>query len=86
MLICIGMLLLYNLLQCLLFITVIDLSRTCDNIATLIYNALIMLMIYSWIKIKLKLLIFPTIRAYLGPVFLSCSFSRSYCKLLLQES
>jgi hypothetical protein len=41
---------------------VINLSRTCDSIATLIYNALVMFMIYSWIKIKLKVLIFPTIQ------------------------
>jgi hypothetical protein len=48
--------------QYLLFIiVVIDLSRTCDNIVILIYNALIMLMIYSWIKIKLKVLIFSTV-------------------------
>jgi hypothetical protein len=59
--ICVDMILLDNLLQCLLFITVIDLSRTCDSIATLNWNALVMFMIYSWIKIKLKLLIYPTI-------------------------
>jgi hypothetical protein len=62
MLICVGMILLDNLLQCLLFITVIDLSRTCDNTAILICNTLAMFMIYSWIKIKLKVLIFPTIQ------------------------
>jgi hypothetical protein len=41
---------------------VIDLSRTCDNIATLIYNTLVMFIIYSCIKIKLKVLIYPTIQ------------------------
>jgi hypothetical protein len=61
MLICIGMILLDNLLQCLLFIAAIDLSRTCDSTAILICNTLAMFMIYSWIKIKLKVLIFPTI-------------------------
>jgi hypothetical protein len=61
MFIYICMILLDNLLQCLLFIAVIDLSRTCDSIATLIYNALVMFMLYSWIKIKLKVPIYPTI-------------------------
>jgi hypothetical protein len=60
MLICVGTILLDNLLQYLLFIVVIYLSKTCDGIATLIYNALVMFMIYFWIKIKLKVLIYPT--------------------------
>jgi hypothetical protein len=60
MLICVGMISLYILLQCLLFIVVIDISRTCDSIATLICTALVMFMIYAWIKIVLKVLIFPT--------------------------
>jgi hypothetical protein len=59
-LICIGMILLDNLLQCLLFIAMIDLSRTCGTAARLIYCALVVFMIYPWIKIKLKVLIFPT--------------------------
>jgi hypothetical protein len=50
----------YNLLHCLMFIVVIDLYRTSDSIATLIFNALVMFMIYSWITIKLKVLIYPT--------------------------
>jgi hypothetical protein len=49
-LICVGMILLDNMLQCLLFIAVIDLSRTCDSFATLICTALVMFMIYPWIK------------------------------------
>jgi hypothetical protein len=60
MLICIGMILLGDLLQCLLFIAVIDLSKTCGIAATLICNALVIFMIYPWIKIKLKVLLFPT--------------------------
>jgi hypothetical protein len=36
MFICVGMILLDNLLQCLLFIAVIDVSRICDSIAILI--------------------------------------------------
>jgi hypothetical protein len=64
MFICVGMILLDNLLQYLLFIVVIDLCRTCDSIATLICTALVMFMIYSWIKIKLKVLLYPTIQKY----------------------
>jgi hypothetical protein len=58
MLICVGMILLDNLLQCLLFIAMIDLSRTYDTATSLICYALVMFMIYSWIKIKLKVLIY----------------------------
>jgi hypothetical protein len=58
MLICIGIILLDNLLQYLLFITMIDLSRTCGVVASLICYALVMFMIYPWIKIKLKVIIF----------------------------
>jgi hypothetical protein len=57
MLIRIGMILLDIVLQYLLFITMIDLSKTCDIIASLIC-ALVMFMIYPWIKIKLKVLFF----------------------------
>jgi hypothetical protein len=44
----------------------IDLSRSCDSTAILICNALVMFMIYHWIKIKLKVLIFPTDDGNLG--------------------
>jgi hypothetical protein len=54
--------LLDNLLQYLLFIDMIDLSRICDSIATLICNALVIFIIYPWIKIKLKVIIFQTIQ------------------------
>jgi hypothetical protein len=50
MLICDGMILLDNLLQYLMFIAMIYLSRTCDNTAILICNALVMFMIYHWIN------------------------------------
>jgi hypothetical protein len=53
--------LLDNMLQCLLFITMIDLFRTCDSTASLFCNALVMFMIYPWIKIKLKVIIFLTV-------------------------
>jgi hypothetical protein len=61
MLICIGMILLDNLLQCFMFITMIDLSRTCGAATILICYALVMFMIYSWIKIKPKVLIYLSI-------------------------
>jgi hypothetical protein len=40
----------------------IDLSRTCDTATSLICYALVMFMIYSWIKIKLKVLIYLSIQ------------------------
>jgi hypothetical protein len=46
MLICVGMILLDNMLQYLLFIDMIDLSRTCCTHASLICYALVMFMIY----------------------------------------
>jgi hypothetical protein len=55
------MILLDNLLQCLLSIAMIDLSRTYGSTASLICNTLVKFMIYPWIKIKLKMLIFPTL-------------------------
>jgi hypothetical protein len=62
MLIYVDMILLDNLLECLLFIAMIVVSRTCGSTASLICNVLLMFMIYSWIKIKLKVLIFSTIQ------------------------
>jgi hypothetical protein len=59
-LICVGMILLDNLLQCLLFIAMIDLSRTYGTAVNLICYALVIFMIYFWIRIKLKMLIFST--------------------------
>jgi hypothetical protein len=46
-LIYVGMSLLDNMLQCLLFIAMIDLSRACDTATSLIYYSLVMFMIYS---------------------------------------
>jgi hypothetical protein len=62
MLICVGMILLNNLLQYLLFIAMIDLSKTCGTAISLICYALVIFMIYSWIKIKLKVLIYLSIQ------------------------
>jgi hypothetical protein len=58
MLICVRMILLDNLLYYLLFIDIIDLSKTYGAAASLICYALVMFIIYSQIKIKLKVLIF----------------------------
>jgi hypothetical protein len=62
MLICVGMIFLDNLPQCFMFIAMIDLSRTCGIAASLIYYAMVIFMIYHWIKIKLKVLIFSTMQ------------------------
>jgi hypothetical protein len=61
-LICVGMILLDNLMQYFIFIAMIDLSRTYDTATSLICYALVMFMIYSWIKIKLKVLIYLSIQ------------------------
>jgi hypothetical protein len=62
MLICISMILLDNLLQCFLFIAMIDLSRTYVTTTSLICYALVMFIIYSWIKIKSKVLFYLSIQ------------------------
>jgi hypothetical protein len=46
---------LLDLLQCLIYIIVIDLSSTYDRTVVSIFNSLFMFMIYFWVKIKLKL-------------------------------
>jgi hypothetical protein len=46
MIIYVGMILLDNLLQCLLFIAMMDLSRMCGTAASLICYSLVMFMIY----------------------------------------
>jgi hypothetical protein len=51
LLIYVSMILLDNLLQCFLFIVMIDLFRTYSTATSLICYALVMFMIYSWIKI-----------------------------------
>jgi hypothetical protein len=61
MLICVDMTLLDNLLQYFSFIAMLDLSRTCGTATILICYALVMFMIYSWIKIKPKVLIYLSI-------------------------
>jgi hypothetical protein len=51
LLIYVSMILLDNLLQYFLFIVIIDLFRTYSTATSLICYALVMFMIYSWIKI-----------------------------------
>jgi hypothetical protein len=58
---------------------VIDPSITCDRIATLIWTALVIFMIYFWIKIKLKVLIYPTIKK---PYFRHFSFMARFVDAL----
>jgi hypothetical protein len=62
MLICADMILLDILLQCLLFIAMIDILKICDSSASLICYVLVIFIIYPWIKIKLKILIFPGVK------------------------
>jgi hypothetical protein len=45
-----------------MLIAMIDLYKTCDAATSLICYALVMFMIYSWIKIKLKVLIYLSIQ------------------------
>jgi hypothetical protein len=74
-LICVGMILLDNLLQCFMFIVVIDLSCTFDSTIVSIYNLFFMFIIYFQIKIKLKVLIFSTIQK---PYFRHFSFMTGF--------
>jgi hypothetical protein len=57
----------------------IDLSRTCGTAASLICYALVMFMIYPWIKIKLKVLFFPTIQK---PYYMHFSFMAEFIDAL----
>jgi hypothetical protein len=56
MMIYIGMIVLDNFLQYLIYIVMIDLSSAC----CFTYKSLVMLMSYLWLKIKLKVLIYVT--------------------------
>jgi hypothetical protein len=60
-LIYVGMILLDSLMQFLLFIAMINLSRIYGTTTSLICYALVIFIIYPWMKIKLKVLIFPTV-------------------------
>jgi hypothetical protein len=59
---CVDVILRDNLLQCFLCTAVIYLSSTFNSTVVLICKSLFMFMIYFWIKIKLKVLIFLTIQ------------------------
>jgi hypothetical protein len=58
MLRCVVVILLDNMLQYFLFAAMIVLSRTCDTAISLICYVLVMFMIYSGIRIKLKMIIY----------------------------
>jgi hypothetical protein len=58
MLRCVVVILLDNMLQYFLFVAMIVLSRTCDTAISLICYVLVMFMIYSRIRIKLKMIIY----------------------------
>jgi hypothetical protein len=73
LIICIDMILLDNLLQRLIYIIMIDLSSICDCTTVLIYKLLDIIMSYFCIKIKLKILLFPT---YPNPVPASSCMGR----------
>jgi hypothetical protein len=79
MLICVGIILLNNLLQCFMFIAMIDLSKTCGTATILICYALVMFMIYSWIKIKPKVLIYLSIQK---PYYMHFSFMTGFVDAL----
>jgi hypothetical protein len=79
MLICVGIILLDNLLQYFIFIDVIGVSRTCDSTAILICNILVMFMIYPCIKIKLKVLIFSSFQK---PYYRQFSFMAGFIDTL----
>jgi hypothetical protein len=83
MLKCVGMILLDNLLQYFLFIAMIDLSRTCGIATNLICYALVMFMIYSWVKIKLKVLIYLSIQK---PYYSHFSFMAGFVDALRPTS
>ncbi|KAK3130497.1 hypothetical protein QOZ80_6BG0494210 [Eleusine coracana subsp. coracana] len=51
-----------SIINAMLLSGLIDLSRSCVDLSSLSCNLLIMLMIYFWINIKLKVLIYPTIQ------------------------
>jgi hypothetical protein len=58
----------------------IDQSRICDSIAFLICIALVLFMIYPLIKIKLKVLIFPTRGSHdVTPGFMAKLNAHSLC-------
>jgi hypothetical protein len=88
---------LLDLLQCLFCIVVIDLFSTFVSNVVLFCNSLVMFVIYFWIKIKLKVILFPTIQKLycshfsfmagfvdaLRPLFIGMHFKRWQVKAML---
>jgi hypothetical protein len=77
-LICVDMIMLGSMLQCFMFIVVIDLSSTFDSTIVSICNLLFIFIIYFWIK-KLKVLIFLTLQK---PYFMHFSFMARFINAL----
>ena len=49
------------MVECVILFAMIDLSRSCVDMSSLICCLFIVFMIYFWIKLKLKVLIYPTL-------------------------
>ena len=58
--ICYSMIVLDSMVQSVFSLVIIDLCRSSIDISSLICYLSIIFMVYSWIKIKLKVLIYPT--------------------------
>lgn len=56
--ICCSLIALDNMVECVILFAMIDLSRSCVDMSSLICYLFIVLMIYFWIKLKLKVLIY----------------------------
>ena len=72
--ICSVMILVSSMVDVLLMYACVDLSRSCVDLSNLICYQSFIFVIYHWIKIKLKVLIFPTIQK---PYFRHLSFMAS---------
>ena len=60
--ICCSLIILDSMVESVLLLVVIDLCRSTVDLSSLICYLSIIFMIYFWIKIKLKVLIYPTIQ------------------------
>ena len=57
-----AMIVVDSVVDAMMFYTCVDLSRSCVDLSKSIYNLLVIVMIYLWIKSKLKVLIYLTIQ------------------------
>ena len=53
-----AMIVVDSMVDVMMFYTCVDLSRSCVDLSKSIYNLLVIVMIYLWIKSKLKVLIY----------------------------